>query len=94
MPTPSRLACFQRSNVRNYPARFGVSATHFCNAAKNVLTQETAKDVLLKNVCFMLKFHVSIVSFDGEIRSNLPFFKRAEIVFLRAANTVTFKQLI
>ena len=37
---------FERSNVRNYPARFGVSATHFCNAAKNFLTQETAKDVL------------------------------------------------
>ena len=36
----------QRSNVRNYPARFGVSATHFCNAAKNFLTQETAKNVL------------------------------------------------
>ena len=37
---------FQSSNVRNYPARFGVSATHFCNAAKNVLTQETAKNML------------------------------------------------
>ena len=42
----SRLACFQRSNVRNYAARFGVSATHFCNAAKNFLTQEMAKDML------------------------------------------------
>ena len=42
----SRLAFFERSNVRNYPARFGVSATHFCNAAKNFLTEETAKDVL------------------------------------------------
>ena len=46
VPTPSRLACFQRSNVRNYPARFGVSATHFYNAAKKFLTQETAKDSL------------------------------------------------
>ena len=32
--------------------------------------------------------------FDAEIRSNLPFLKRAEIVFLPAADTVTFKQLI
>ena len=35
----------------------------------------------------MLKFHVSVVFFDGEVRSNLPFLKRAEIVFLLAANT-------
>ena len=42
----------------------------------------------------MLKFHVSVVFFDGEVRSNLPFLKRAEIVFLLAADTVTFKQLI
>ena len=42
----SRLACFQRSNVRNYTARFGVSATHFCNAAKTSLTQETTKNML------------------------------------------------
>ena len=42
----SRLACFQRSNVRNYAALFGASATHFCNAAKTFLTQETAKDML------------------------------------------------
>ena len=32
--------------------------------------------------------------FDGEVRSNLPFLKRAEIVFLLAVDTVTFKQLI
>ena len=32
--------------------------------------------------------------FDGEVRSNLPFLKRAEIVFIFAADTVTFKQLI
>ena len=57
----SRLACFQRSNVRNYAARFGVSATHFCNAAKNFLTQETAKNMLYNSVCLMLKFHVSVV---------------------------------
>ena len=37
---------FQHSNLRNYPARFGVSVTHFCHAAKSFLTQETAKDVL------------------------------------------------
>ena len=42
----------------------------------------------------MLKFRVSIVFFDGEVRSNLPFLKTGEIVFLLAANTVTFKQLI
>ena len=90
----SRLACFQRSNVRNYAARFGVSATHFCDAAKNFLTQEMAKNMLSNSVFFMLKFHVSVVFFDGKIRSNLPFLKRAEIVFLFAANTVTFKQLI
>ena len=91
----SRLACFQRSEtLRIYAARFGVSATHFCNAAKNFLTQETAKNMLLNSVCFMLKFHVSVAFFDGEVRSNLPFLKRAEIVFLLAANTVTFKQLI
>ena len=35
----------------------------------------------------MLKFHVSVVFFDGEVRSNLPFLKRAEIVFLLAADT-------
>ena len=54
---------FQSSNVRNYPAHFGLSATHFCNAAKNFLTQETAKDVLKSSFCFMLKFYVSIVFF-------------------------------
>ena len=32
MPTLA-ASLFQRSNMRNYPARFGVSATHFCNAA-------------------------------------------------------------
>ena len=32
--------------------------------------------------------------FDSEVRSNLPFLKRAEAVFLLAADTVTFKQLI
>ena len=32
--------------------------------------------------------------FDGEVRSNLPFLKRAEIVFLLAGDSVTFKQLI
>ena len=90
----SRLACFQRSNVRNYAAGFGVSATHFCNAAKNFLTQETAKNMLSNSVCFMLKLHVSVVFFDGEVRPNLPFLKRAEIVFLLVANRVTFKQLI
>ena len=37
---------FQHSNVRNYPAHFGVSVTHFCNAAKRFLTQETAGNVL------------------------------------------------
>ena len=30
--------------------------------------------------------------FDGEVRSNLPFLKRAETVFLLAADTVKFKQ--
>ena len=51
---------FQRSNMRKYPARFGLSATHFCNAAKIFLTQETAKDVLQNIVRFMLRFHVPI----------------------------------
>ena len=32
--------------------------------------------------------------FDGEVRSNLPFLKRAETVLLLAADTVTFKQFI
>ena len=81
--------------MRNYPARFGVSATYFCHAAKNFLTQETAKDVLYNSVCFMLKLHVPIGFFEGEVRSNLPFLKRAdEIVFLIAADTVTYRQLI
>ena len=45
----SRQACFQRSNVRNYAVRFGVSVTHFCNAAKNFFTQET-------RICFKIVF--------------------------------------
>ena len=93
MPTVA-ASLFERSNVRNYPARFGVSATHFCNAAKKFLTEETAKDVLYSSVCFMWKFHVSIVFFNGDVRSNLSFLKRAEIVFFLAADTATFKQLI
>ena len=31
---------------------------------------------------------------DGEVRSNLPFFKSVETVFLLAAGTVTFKRKI
>ena len=42
----------------------------------------------------MLKFNVSMVFFNGEVRSNLSFLKRAEIEFLLAADTATFKQLI
>ena len=42
----------------------------------------------------MLKFHVSIAFFNGEVRSNLSFLKRAEVVFLLEADTATFKQLI
>ena len=43
---PTLVRLFQRSNVRNYPARAGVSATHFCNAAKKFLAKKTAEDVL------------------------------------------------
>ena len=31
---------------------------------------------------------------DGEVRSNLPFLKSAETVFILAAGTVTFKRFI
>ena len=36
----------------------------------------------------------SLGFYDGEVRSNLPFLKSAETVFLLAAGTVTFKWFI
>ena len=56
---PSLRLC-HRSHVRKYPPRFGVSATRFCNAARDFLTQETANNVLENSVYFMLKFYVPI----------------------------------
>ena len=38
----------------------------------------------------MNEFHVPIGFVDGEVRSNVPFLKRAETVFVLAADAVTF----
>ena len=56
--------------------------------------QTKTKDMLQYSPCFILKFRVPTGVYDGEFRSNLPFLKSAETVFLLAAGTVTFKWFI
>ena len=66
--------------VSKYPSDFGLSTGRVWNATRNFVS--------CSNAMYQLGF------FDGEVKSNLPFLQRAKTVFLLAAATVTFKQLI
>ena len=77
--------------VSKYPSDFGLSTGRVGNAARNILTQTTTKDMLQ----YSSSSSMSQLGFnDGEVRSNLPFFKSVETVILLAASTVTFKRKI
>ena len=89
----TKLACCTRFSGVKIPFRFWSidGARLKLNAARNILTQTTTKDMLQ----YSSSSSMSQLGFnDGEVRSNLPFLKSAETVFLLAAGTVTFKRKI
>ena len=71
--------------VSKYPSDFGLSTGRVGNAARNILTQTTTKDMLQ----YSSSSSMSQLGFN-----DLPFFKSVETVFLLAAGTVTFKRKI